>query len=89
MDVQLSIAKAFTLPVLRVDAKTPGRKASSAQESSASSASSSGFWGRGRGPDSGGSKRKASSLGRSRSKKSPRLEAGEEVASEARDLAQQ
>ena len=75
MDAQLSIAKAFTLPVFHAEAKNPGRKASSAQGSSASSASTSGFRGRGRGSDSGGgggSKRKASSPGRSRSKKSPR-----------------
>ena len=72
LDVQLSIAKAFTLPDFRAEAKNPGRKASSAQGSSASSASTSGFRGRGRGSDSGGSKRKASSPGRSRSRKSPR-----------------
>ena len=72
LDAQLSIAKAFTLPVFRADTKNPGRKASSGQDSSVSSASSSGFRGRGRGSDSGGSKRKASSPGRSRSKKSPR-----------------
>ena len=72
LDAQLSIAKAFTLPVFRAEAKNPGRNASSAQGSSASSASTSGFRGRGRGSDSGGSKRNASSPGRSRSKKSPR-----------------
>ena len=72
LDAQLSIAKAFTLPVFHADAKTSGRKASSAQDSLASSASTSGFRGRGRGSDSGGSKQKASSPGRSRSKKSPR-----------------
>ena len=72
LDAQLSIAKAFTLPVFRAEAKNTGRKASSGQGSSASSASVSGFRGRGRGLDSGGSKRKASSPGRYRSKKSPR-----------------
>ena len=72
LDAQLSIAKAFTLPVFRAEAKNTGRKASSGQGSSASSsASTSGFRGRGRGSDSGGSKRKASP-GRYRSKKSPR-----------------
>ena len=72
LDAQLSIAKAFTLPVFRVEVKNTGRKASSGQSSSASSASTSGFWGRGRGSDSGGTKRKASSPGRYRSKKPPR-----------------
>ena len=72
-DAQLSIAKAFTLPVFRAEAKNTGRKAASGQGFSASSASTSGFRGRGRGLDSGGSKRKASSPGRYRSKKSPRL----------------
>ena len=56
LDAQLSIAKALTLPVFRADTKNPGRKASSGQDSSVSSASSSGFRGRGRGSDSGGSK---------------------------------
>ena len=56
LDSQLSIAKAFTLPVFRVEAKDTGRKASSGQSSSASSASTSGFRDRGRGSDSGGSK---------------------------------
>ena len=37
LDVQLSIAKAFTLPVFRAEAKNTGRKASSGQGSSASS----------------------------------------------------
>ena len=72
LDAQLSIAKAFTLPVFRAEAKNPGQKASSAQGSSASSASTSGFRGRGRGSGSRGSKRKASFPGRSQSKKSPR-----------------
>ena len=54
LDAQLSIAKAFTLPVFRAEAKNPGRKASSAQGSSASSAFTLGFRGRGRGSDSGG-----------------------------------
>ena len=72
LDAQLSIAKAFTLPVFRAEVKNTGRKASSGQGSSASFASTSGFRGRGRGSDSGGSKRKASSPGRYRSKKSPR-----------------
>ena len=58
--------------VFRAEAKNAGRKASSGQSSSACSASTSGFWGRGRGSDSGGSKRKASSPGRYWSKKSPR-----------------
>ena len=71
LDAQLSIAKAFTLLVFRAEAKNTGRKAFSGQGSSASSASTSGFRGRGRGSDSGGSKVKASSPGRSRSKKSP------------------
>ena len=71
LDAQLSIAKAFTLPVFRAEAKNTGRKASSGQGSSASSASTSGFRGRGRGLDSEGSKRKASSPGRYRNKKSP------------------
>ena len=66
LDAQLSIAKAFTLPVFRADAKKPGRKASSGQDSSVSS---SGFRGRGRGSDSEGVKRKASSPGRSRKEK--------------------
>ena len=65
----MSIAKAFTLPVFRADAKKPGRKASSGQDSSASSSC---FHGRGRGSDSGGSKSKASSPGRSRKEKSSR-----------------
>ena len=69
LDAQLSIAKAFTLPVFRAEAKNTGRKASSGQ---GSSASTSGFWGRGRVSDSGGSKRKASSPGRYRNRKSPR-----------------
>ena len=68
LDAQLSIAKAFALPVFRVEAKNTGRKASG----QGSSASSSGFRGRGRGSDSGGSKRKASCPGRYRNKKSPR-----------------
>ena len=72
LDAQLSIAKAFNLPVFRAEAENTGRKASSGQGSSASSASTLGFRGRGRGSDSGGSKRKASSPGRYRSKKSPR-----------------
>ena len=42
LDAQLSIAKAFTLPVFCAEAKNPGRKASSAQ---GSSASTSGFRG--------------------------------------------
>ena len=49
LDVQLSMAKAFTLPVFRAEAKKTGRKASSGQGSSASSASTSVFRGRGRG----------------------------------------
>ena len=73
MDAQLSIAKAFTLPVFRADTKNPGRKASSGQDSSVSSASSLDFRERGRGSDSGGSKRKASSPGRSCKQKSPHL----------------
>ena len=48
LDAQLPIAKAFTLPVFRAEAKNPGRKAS-AQGSSASSASTSGFSGKGQG----------------------------------------
>ena len=72
LDAQLSIAKAFTLPVFRAEAKNTGWKASSVQGSSVSSASTSGFRGRGRGSDSGGSKHKASSPGCYRSKKSPR-----------------
>ena len=72
LDAQLSITKAFTLPVFRADAKNPGQKTSSAQGSSASSASTWGFRGRGRGSDSGRSKWKASSLGISHSKKSLR-----------------
>ena len=43
LDAQLSIAKAFTLPVFRTEVKNTGRKASSGQGSSASSASTSGF----------------------------------------------
>ena len=94
LDAQLSIAKAFTLSIFHAEAKNPGRKASSSQGSSASSATASGFRGRCRGSDSGGPKRKASSPGRSRSKKSPRRGSSpaskrEEGASEARDLAQQ
>ena len=46
LDAQLSIAKAFTLPVFRADTKNPGRKTSSGQDSSVSSASFSGFRGR-------------------------------------------
>ena len=53
LDAQLSIARAITLPVFRADMKNPGRKASSGQDSSVSSASSSGFRGSGRGSDSG------------------------------------
>ena len=45
LDAQLSIAKAFTLPVFHAEAKNTGRKASSGQGSSASSASTSGFRG--------------------------------------------
>ena len=72
LDAQLSIAKAFTLTVFRAEAKNTAWKASSSQGSSASSsASTSGFRGRGRGSDSEESKRKASSPGRFRSKKSP------------------
>ena len=67
LDAQLSIAKAFTLPVFRAEAKNTGRKASG----QGSSASTSGFRGRGRGSDSGRLKRKASSPGHYRSKKSP------------------
>ena len=93
LDAQLSIAKVFSLPVFCADVKNPGRKASSAQGSSASSASTLGFQGRGRGSDSGGSKRKASSPGRSRGKSRlvvalALLPSGEEVASDARDLVQ-
>ena len=69
LDAQLSIFKAFTLPVFRADAKKPGRKASSGQDFSASS---SGFRRRGRDSDSGGVKHKASSPGRSRKEKSSR-----------------
>ena len=69
LDTQLSIAKVFTLPVFRADAKKPGWRASSGQDSSASS---SGFRGRGGASDSGGVKRKASSLGRSHKEKSSR-----------------
>ena len=73
LNAQLSIAKAFTLPVFRGGAKGSGRTASSGRGSFASSASSSGFCGRGKGSDSGGVKRKASSSpGRSRREKSPR-----------------
>ena len=72
LDAQLSITKAFTLLVFRAEAKNTGRKASFGQGSSAFSASTSGFRGRGRGSDSGGSKRKASSPGRYRNKKSRR-----------------
>ena len=72
LDAQLSIAKAFTLPVFHAEAKNTGRKASSGHGSSASSGSTSGFRGRGRGPDSGGSESKASSPGRYQSKESPR-----------------
>ena len=73
LDAQLSIAKAFTLPVFRGSAKGSGRTASSGRGSSAPSASSSGFRGRGRGSNSGGAKRKASpSPGRARREKSPR-----------------
>ena len=72
LDAQLSIAKAFTFPVFRTDMKKSGRKDSSGQDSSVSSASSLGFRGRGRGSDSGGSKRKASSPGCSRKEKSSR-----------------
>ena len=54
LDAQLSVAKAFTLPVFRGGAKGSGWLASSGRGSSASSASSSGFRGRGRGSDSGG-----------------------------------
>ena len=72
LDAQLSIAKAFTLPVFHAEAKNTGQKASSGHGSSAASSdSTSGFWGRGRGSDSGGSKRKASSPGCYQSKKSP------------------
>ena len=45
LDAQLSIAKAFTLPVFRAEANNSGRKASSGQSSSAFSASTSGFRG--------------------------------------------
>ena len=45
LDAQLLIAKAFTLPVFRAEAKNTGRKASSGQGSSVSSASTSGFRG--------------------------------------------
>ena len=69
LDAQLSIAKAFTLPVFRAEEKNTGQKASSGQVSSASTL---GFRGRGRGSDSGRSKCKASSPGRYQSKKSPR-----------------
>ena len=78
LDAQLSIAKTFTLPVFRADAKTAGRKASSAQGSSASSASSSGFRGGGGGGEAGawtqgGQSERLLPPGCSRSKKSPRL----------------
>ena len=69
LDAQLSIAKAFTFPVFRAEAENTLRKASSSQ---GSSASTSGFRSRDRGSDSGGSKRKASSPGRYRNKKSLR-----------------
>ena len=72
LNAQLSIAKAFSLPVFRADTKNPGRKASSGQDSSVSSASSSGFHRRGRGSDSGGLKCKASSPGHSGKQKSLR-----------------
>ena len=73
LDAQLSIAKAFTLPVFRGGAKGSGRMASSGRGSSVSSVSSSGFRARGRGSDSGGAKRKTSSSpGWSRREKSLR-----------------
>ena len=67
LDAQLSIAKAFTLPVFRGSARGSGRG------SKASSSSSSGFRGSRGGTDAGRSKRKASSSpGRARKEKSPR-----------------
>ena len=92
LDAQLSIAKAFTLPVFRAGAKTPGQKASSAQDSSASFASSSGFRGRQELGLGGQSKRlllRVAPAARSLLVLAlPLLPSGEEVASEARDLAQ-
>ena len=73
LDAQLSIAKVFTLPVFRGGAKNSGWTTSSGLGSSASSASSSGFCGKGRGSDSSGTKRKTSSgPGWARREKSPR-----------------
>ena len=73
LDAQLSIAKVFTLPVFRGSVRGSGQMASSGRGSTASSFSSSGFRGRGRGSDAGGSKRKAfSSPGQARNGKSPR-----------------
>ena len=73
LDAQLSIAKAFTLPVFQ-GARNPDWKASSGQESAAAPSSTSASRGRGRGySDSRGEKRKASSSpGKSRASKSPR-----------------
>ena len=72
-DAQLSIAKAFTLPVVSGSARGSDRTASSGRGSTASSLSSSGFRGRGRGSDTSGSKHKASfSPGWARKEKSPR-----------------
>ena len=73
LEAQLPIAKAFSLPVFR-GARNPDRKASSGQESAATSSSASALSGRGRSySDSQGGKRKASSSpGKSRSSKSPR-----------------
>ena len=92
LDAQLSIAKAFTLPVFRAGAKTPGRKASSAQGSSASFASSPGFRGRQELGLWGQSERlllRVAPAARSLLVVAlPLLPSGEEVASEVRDLAQ-
>ena len=92
LDVQLSIAKAFTLPVFSADAKTSGRKVSFAQDSSASSASTSVFG------EGAGARTQEGRSGRLLLPVAPTartllvvalplLPSGEEVASEARDLA--
>ena len=93
MDAQLSIAKAFTLPVFCADAKNPGKKASSGQGSSASSASTSGFGeGEGAWTQEGQSARlllRVAPASRSLLVVAlPLLPSGEKVTSEARDLAQ-
>ena len=88
LDAQLSIANAFTLLVFRAEVKNTGRKASSVQGSSASSASTLGFRGRGRGQSARLLLLVVTGTRSLLTVALPLLPSGEEAASEARVLAQ-